>query len=170
MGSSRNPRPFVSVFERSTWLDAPIEAVFAFHENPRNLEQISPPSLRVERIDADAKARVGGRFHIVARQFGLPIDWLGEWLAVEPPTRLVDGARRAPFAVFDHEHVFATEGAGTRMTDRVTFALLGPRWGILGHAANWFAARWVLAPMFRRRHETTRRWFASGGGNATRQP
>jgi len=164
-GSSRNPHPFTSVFERSTWLHAPIGDVFAFHENPRNLERISPASLRIVRIEAAPEARVGERFRIVARQFGVPVDWEGEWLVVESPTRLIDGARRAPFAVFDHEHGFAAEGTGTRMTDRVTYALLGAGWGVAGRVVNWFVAGLVLIPMFRMRHATTRRWFAQRAAN-----
>jgi ligand-binding SRPBCC domain-containing protein len=162
MGSSRNETGPARVFERSTWLAAPPAAVYAFHENPRNLEKISPPSLRLIRIEAEPTARIGERFRLVARQFGLPIDWTGEWLVVEPPRRLVDGAVRAPFARFDHEHRFEAEGTGTRMTDRVTYSLLGPRWGVISRLVDAFVAGFVLIPMFRMRHVTTRRYFAAG--------
>lgn len=154
------------MFQRSTWLAASPSAVYAFHQDPRNLEKISPPSLRLRRIEAEPVARVGGEFRIVARQFlVVPIDWIGRWLVVEPPAseaalcRLVDGAVRAPFARFDHEHRFEPEGAGTRMTDRVTFSLLGPGWGPIGWLANRGLAMLVLTPMFQTRHAVTRRWF-----------
>ncbi len=159
-GSSRNQPAAARTFGLSTWLDAPIEAVFAFHEDPRNLEKISPSSLRVIRIDAAPAARVGGSFCVVARQFGLPVRWEGEWLVVEKPGRLVDGARRAPFAWFDHEHRFEADGARTRLTDHVTYSLLGDAWGPLGSLANLFVGWVVLPAMFRARHAATRKWFA----------
>ena len=160
MGSSRNRRDDARIFECSTWLAAPPEAVFAFHENPRNLARISPPALRLRRIEAEPFAVVEARFRIVARPFGLPLDWTGEWLAVESPRRLVDGVVCAPFARFDHEHRFEPDGAGTRMTDHVTFALLGPGWGLIGAIANGLVAWLVMRPMFRLRHAATRRYFA----------
>jgi len=160
VGSSRNLFANSAIFERSTWLAAPPEAVFAFHENPGNLARISPPLLRLRRIEADPVAIPGTRFRIVARPLGLPLDWTGEWLAIERPRRLVDGVVQAPFARFDHEHCFEPEGNGTRMTDRVTYALLGPGWGFLGRLMNRLVAAFVLIPMFRMRHVATRRYFA----------
>ncbi len=161
MGSSRNPQAGARVFERATWLAASPEEVFAFHENPRNLEKISPAWLRVARIEADPVARAGGRFRIVARAGGLPVDWTGEWLAVEPPRMLRDGAVRAPFVLFEHEHRFEAEGAGTRMTDRVTYTLGGGGWGRAGRAVDAVIGWLVLRPMFRLRHEATRRFFSA---------
>lgn len=112
-------------------------------------------------------ARVGGRFRIVARQFlVVPVDWTGEWLEVVPPAdehapgRVVDGAVRAPFARFDHEHIFEPENGGTRLVDRVTYSLLGPRGGVVGALANAVVRGLVLGPMFRQRHALTRRYFA----------
>jgi ligand-binding SRPBCC domain-containing protein len=47
--------------------------------------------------------------------------------AYEPPHRFVDEMVRGPFRSFRHEHLFEPAGAGTRMTDLVTFRMaLGP--------------------------------------------
>jgi len=45
--------PF-TVFQRSVFLSATPAEVYAFHEDPRNITRISPPSLRVERVITEA--------------------------------------------------------------------------------------------------------------------
>ncbi|WP_378079209.1 SRPBCC family protein [Actinoplanes sichuanensis] len=57
--------------------------------------------------------------------------------------RFVDEQVRGPFAMMRHEHLFEADGAGTRMTDRMSFAApFGPLGAVV--------ARLVLAPHLRR--------------------
>lgn len=144
------------IFEKSTRLEARVEDVFAFHENPRNLMLIAPATLRVISIVCDERAVEGGQFEIQATQFGVPIRWLGVWKKVQCPTLLVDGAERSPFAFWSHSHIFEADGTGCRMTDRVECRLRG---GWLGGLAGVLALPLIFGPMFRARHEATRRWF-----------
>lgn len=148
-------------FQKSVWLPATPSAVFAFHENPQNLREISPRSLRVRRISAESRARVGARFEIEATQFGLPIHWIGSWEQVVPDRLLVDVAERGPFPVFRHFHRFDSEDGGTRMTDTVEYALpLGWIGFVLGATGGWLA----LVVLFFARHRATRKWFARRRG------
>lgn len=144
------------IFEKSTILEASVEDVFAFHENPRNLMQIAPATLRVISIECEVRAVEGEKFAIHARQFGIPIRWVGVWEKVEQPNLLVDGAEKSPFAFWRHSHIFEAEGSGCRMTDRVECRLPGGR---LGAVAGALGLPLVFGPMFRARHEATRRWF-----------
>lgn len=130
-----------------------------FHENPGNIAEIAPASLKIRSVECAPAAVEGGEFRIRATQFGVPIDWTGRWDRVERPGLLVDVGVRSPFLVWRHSHVFEGDGDGSVMTDRVEYLLKG---GMIG---EW-VSRWVLPlifrEMFRARHEATRMYFAAG--------
>lgn len=148
-----------SFFERSVVLAAPPSEVYGFHEDPRNIGKISPPSLRVERVECEVPARAGGEFRLRVRQFGLPLEWIGFWQEAAPSSRLVDGARKSPFRHWRHHHLFAVAPGGTLMTDRVEYAL---PFGLLGRFLDKTVMKVVFAAMFAARHRATRRFFEKG--------
>jgi len=150
--------PSHSLFERSVLLSAPPAEVYAFHEDPRNIVKISPPSLRVEKVECSVPACAGGEFLLKVIQFGLPLEWIGYWAEVEPFVRLVDGARKSPFRHWRHHHLFAEVPGGTLMTDRVEYAL---PFGLLGRLLDTTVMRVVFAAMFAARHRATREYFAT---------
>lgn len=147
----------ISLFERSVLLKASPEEVYAFHEDPRNITRISPPSLSVERVDCTVPAIAGGVFSLRVRQFGLPMDWEGVWEEAVPGDRLVDGARRSPFRHWRHHHLFRAAEGGTIMTDRVEYALPG---GMIGRLLDKTVMPVVFAGMFLARHRATAKFFA----------
>ena len=112
-----------SVFQRSVLLDGTLGDVYAFHEDPRNISKISPPSLKVKRVECLVPARAGEAFRLSLSQFGLPLEWVGVWEEASPHSRLVDGARKSPFKHWRHQHLFTPSGAGTLMTDRVEYSM-----------------------------------------------
>ncbi len=144
-------------YEGSVFVKGGVREVFAFHANPGNAARVAPTWARVLRVDAEGVAAVGGRVRLRVAAFGLPQEWVVRWEIVEPPrgdpvrARLVDVAERSPFAVWRHEHEFAAEGTGTRMTDRVEWEL---PFGVAGRMAAPVAA-WVLRRMFAWRHRAT---------------
>lgn len=154
----------MALYERSVLLDAPPAEVYAFHENPRNITAISPPSLRVERVDCSVPAQAGEEFRLTVRQFGLPIEWFGVWEEAVPHSRLVDGARKSPFRHWRHMHLFQPRGEGTLMTDRVEYSL---PCGVIGRLLEATLLRVVFALMFRARHKATRAFFAKGAKPGT---
>lgn len=137
-------------------LDTSVEAAFAFHENPGNLREISPPSLRIVSIECERQAVTGGHFTVEVVQFGIRILWRGIWETVRRPGLLVDGAESSPFAFWRHHHIFEREGERCRMTDRVEFV---PPFGIAGRITAPLVSLLVLGPMFKARHEATQRFF-----------
>lgn len=154
-----------SLFQRTVLLPAPVAEVYAFHEDPRNITRISPPSLRVERVLCSVPACAGGEFCLKVRQFGFPMEWVGIWEVTEPSmeavsarARLVDGARKSPFRHWRHHHLFEASGSSTLMTDRVEYGLPG---GILGRILDATVMRVVFEIMFRARHKATRDYFAA---------
>lgn len=146
-----------SVYESSVLLAASPHDVYAFHEDPRNITRISPPSLKVAGVECSVPARVGEEFRLRVSQFGLPLEWTGFWAEVQSPDRLVDGARKSPFRHWRHHHLFRREGEGTLMTDRVEYAL---PFGVLGRLLDATVMRVVFAVMFHARHKATAKFFS----------
>lgn len=67
---------------------APRERVFAAWLDPSSLARWMAPGT-VVRADVEVDARVGGRFRIIMRRTdGDDVDHRGEYLAIEPPSRL----------------------------------------------------------------------------------
>jgi ligand-binding SRPBCC domain-containing protein len=145
-----------SIFERSVLLDASATEVYGFHEDPRNISKISPPSLKVERVECSVPAVAGEEFRLSVSQFGLPLEWVGIWEEAVPDSRLVDGARKSPFRHWRHHHLFQSEGAGTVMTDRVEYAL---PFGVLGRLLDATVMKVVFTAMFLARHKATAAYF-----------
>lgn len=156
----------INTFEKSTILDAPIDAVYALHENPHNIPKVSPAGFRVRRIEANPEAVTGETFLVEASQFLLPIRWEGVWDRVEHPNLLVDRSLNSPFVRFRHEHRFESTdiGSRTRMTDHLEFELPG---GELGQIVGGPVVRLMFEAMFAARHRATREYFA---GSVTPDP
>ena len=143
-------------------LDAPLDAVWAFHADARlGLKELSPPGAGVEIVRVDEPLRVGSEVHITART---PIGrrpWTAVYKEFQPPVGsrphrqawFVDVARKSPFKRWEHRHQFEEVADGGRvrvqMTDRVDYRVpLGP----LGVAANLLLVRPQLKAMFEHRH------------------
>lgn len=144
-------------FERSIFLPAPPGSVFIFHSDPHNIAKISPWFLHIQSIDAAAEARPGDRFVLKLRIFGFPLRWQGLWEAVAVPHLLVDTGAPFPFRSWRHEHQFAAVPGGTRMTDVVTYDMVG---GWLGALLGCTVFRLQLLIMFIGRHRATAGYFA----------
>ncbi|RIK68332.1 MAG: CDP-paratose 2-epimerase [Planctomycetota bacterium] len=108
------------------WLERPIDEVFAFFADAMNLEAITPPWLRFSILTPPPiDMRVGRLIDYKLRLRGIPIRWQSEITAWEPPHRFVDEQRRGPYRIWIHEHTFAPDRGGTRVRDRVQYAVPG---------------------------------------------
>ncbi len=147
-----NPAP--CEFRRSVVLPSPIERVFAFHGDPRNVGKISPAWQSVRVLAGESVPGVGEVFEIEVRLFGfIPLRWRGVWRVVRSPALLVDEALSSPFAYWRHRHEFtALDDRHTRLTDHVTYRFHG------GWLGRWFGesfGRIQFWLMFADRHRRT---------------
>ena len=85
-----------------------------------------------------------------ARHFGLPWTMTSRVVETDPPHRFVDQQVRGPFRRFRHEHVFETDGAGTRMVDRVE---LQAPFGPLGRVAELLVVGRYLKRLIEQRNQ-----------------
>jgi ligand-binding SRPBCC domain-containing protein len=114
------------LLEAEQFVPQPIERVFAFFSDARNLERLTPPSLSFEILSkTPITMRAGALIDYRLRLHGLPLRWQSEIRAWEPPFRFVDFQTRGPYSLWHHEHLFEKQGDGTIVRDRVSYNLLG---------------------------------------------
>ncbi len=87
----------------------------------------------------------GARILYRLRVHGLPLRWEGEISEWDPPHGFVDTQLRGPYALWRHSHRLIPEGGGTRMLDRVEYAL---PFGALGAVAHVLLVRRDLELIF----------------------
>lgn len=146
-------------FERSVVIDAPIHQVFHFHDNPKNLLNISPPDVKVHLVSA-TPAGPGQRVVLDVTQFGFfTARWEAEVTAYEPPSKMVDVLHKSPFRKWKQTRLFEkiTE-TQTRLTDQVEYEL--PMEAVSGIFASWFVMK-EIEKMFEFRQNKTKELLES---------
>jgi ligand-binding SRPBCC domain-containing protein len=111
-----------------TRLSLPRETVFPFFADAANLQQLTPPWLHFEvRTPPPIVMRTGARITYRIRLHGLPMSWLTEISAFDPPHLFIDRQLRGPYRTWVHTHVFVPDGDGTLVRDEVEFDMLAGR-------------------------------------------
>ena len=147
--------------ERRQYLEHPLDEVFAFFAEARNLERITPRWLSFRVLTPEPIAMAPGtlidyRLHL----HGIPLGWTSEIEVWEPGVQFVDRAVRGPFALWHHRHRFAASGDGTIVSDEVHYAV---PFGAIGELAHpLFVARDVDA-IFAHRHAAVREILDAAG-------
>jgi len=129
------------VLEREQVVPAPRDRVFGFFADARNLERLTPPSLRFRILTPGTiEMRAGAVIDYRLSVSGLPFRWRTTIELWDPPNQFVDVQTQGPYALWRHTHSFAdAPDGGTRMRDRVEYAL---PFGPLGAVAHrLFVAR-----------------------------
>lgn len=117
-------------------MSAPVDEVFAFFDQPRNLARLSPPpaTIIVDRVEPDPP-RQGSEFTF---RYGIGPWMLGSWTVrlVEhvPGVRFRDVTVAGPMHRFDHTHAFEAARRGTWVIDEIDYHV-GPD-GPLGVAVD----------------------------------
>jgi ligand-binding SRPBCC domain-containing protein len=116
-------------FEASVSLACSPERAWEFLCRPANLIGVSPPDLHMELVEGPERLQLGSRITVKGRRWGIPQRITSEVTQFVEMDFLVDEQKEGPFGKFVHLHKIEPEGAGTKMTDRIEYALPG---GMLG--------------------------------------
>ncbi len=150
----------IRTLRREQRLPAPIDDVFAFFADARNLEAITPPLLRFRVVTPEPILMAAGtliRYRLRVR--GVPVRWLTRIAEWDPPHRFVDEQVRGPYALWHHTHVFEAAGAETIMRDVVRYRVgCGP----LGTLADALLVRRDVEAIFDHRAERVPGLVATG--------
>ena len=121
------------------WIPRPIDEVFAFFSDARNLEEITPSWLEF-RILTPGPILIaeGTRIRYRLRLHGVPVVWETEIRRWMPPNCFVDVQLEGPYQLWHHTHRFEPCDGGTLMTDIVRYRL---PLGIIGRVVHRLKVR-----------------------------
>ena len=132
----------VHYLHREQIIPAPVEKVWEYFCDPKNLNEITPPDMNFEIIQGGTVKMYEGQIIEYRVEFlrGVRSLWLTEIAHVRDGEYFVDEQRVGPYRFWYHEHIFEKIEYGTKMTDRVTYVV---PFGILGDILNtvWISRR-----------------------------
>jgi ligand-binding SRPBCC domain-containing protein len=139
------------VLERSQFIPVPLDEVFRFFSEARNLETLTPAWLGFRfltpgPIEMGAGARIEYRISL----HGVPVRWrtlIAEW---DPPHAFKDIQLKGPYKLWEHEHRFEAVAGGTLMKDIFHYEL---PFGWLGRLVERFWVRREVKRIFDYRAE-----------------
>ena len=102
------------------------EDVFPFFSDARNLELITPDSIKFRILTpVPIDMHEGTLIDYALRIRGIPVKWRTLITVWDPPYRFVDEQLRGPYRQWIHEHTFTDEGSTTLMEDTVRYRVYG---------------------------------------------
>ncbi len=144
--------------EREQFLPHPVEQVFAFFAEARNLERLTPSWLSFQVLTPEPiEMKVGTLIDYRLRIHSLPLRWtsrIEEWV---PGQAFVDRQVKGPYRLWHHRHDFEARDGGTMVRDVVDYAL---PLGFAGEIAHPLFVRRDLTRIFAFRHQAVQRLLA----------
>jgi ligand-binding SRPBCC domain-containing protein len=117
---------------RSVWLPAFPEDLFPFFAAAENLNLLTPPWLHFRILTPlPIDMRAGTLITYRLRLRGIPLRWLTQISAWDPPRLFIDRQLKGPYREWVHTHRFTAVDGGTRVEDHVRYRVPG---GALVHA------------------------------------
>lgn len=136
---------------REQWIPRPLDRVFAFFSDARNLEELTPPWLGFRILTSGPiRLAAGARLRYRLSLHGLPVNWTTEIRRWEPPFRFIDVQLSGPYQLWHHTHRFEAHNGGTRMADIVRYRL---PFGWIGRAVHVLKVRRDVEEIFDYRRE-----------------
>ena len=153
-------RPGEFKLVREQWVPSDLNSVWDFFSSEKNLERITPDTLKFEvKAVSTPQIEKGTLIDYRLRIHGVPARWrtlISEW---SPRRRFVDEQLKGPYARWHHQHDFEELGGGVRLRDVVHFKLPMGALGRLTAAPLVFKD---VAAIFRHRAVVIARLFHPG--------
>lgn len=116
----------------AVWLPRPVDEVFPFFADARNLERLTPGFLTFRVVTpAPIEMKVGTLIDYRLRVRGVPIRWRSRISRWEPGVAFADEQVNGPYRRWSHTHTFEAVAGGTLASDVVEYNVPG---GAIAHA------------------------------------
>lgn len=115
----------IHYLHREQIIPMPVEKVWEYFCDPRNLNEITPPDMNFEIVKGGDRKMFEGQLIEYRVEFirGIRSLWLTEIAHVRDCESFVDEQRIGPYRFWYHEHWFEETNTGTKMTDHVTYRI-----------------------------------------------
>ena len=108
------------------WVPAPIDRVFDFFSDAKNLETITPPFLHFKILSqSNKRIREGTIFTYSLKLHGITFRWKSRVMDFQPGIRFSDEQIQGPYSIWHHMHQFSEKDGGTVIRDRIIYKLPG---------------------------------------------
>ena len=154
-------------FRDTVIIAAPIEPVFAWYTDLKNLVRMMPPDLRVRVVKADVPLRKGSRVRFAVAYGSFPLEMTWEMLIAEYEQNrfFADRQTKGPFDHWLHRHEFRSlEDGRTEVTDTLE---IGAPLGFFGRMAEKTFVTSQLRAIFDHRRAVLRRVFEETQGEGS---
>lgn len=132
----------------------PIDEVFTFFSDARNLERLTPELIRFRILTPmPIEMSVGTIIDYKMRIHGIPVKWRTRIVEWNPPHRFADEQLKGPYRLWHHTHTFTPCEEGTRIGDRVEYRPIG------GALINILFVKRDVRNIFEYRQRMLERWF-----------
>jgi uncharacterized protein (TIGR01777 family) len=138
------------IFIKKTRINAPVEAVFSWHERNGAIARLTPPWAPLKFVSRCGEGiQKGVKVTFRIQIFKIPRLWVAEHIEYRKNQEFKDCQVKGPFSKWEHTHRFLSDGtSGMVMEDRVEFKL---PFGILSRPFNGYAKK-EFERMFSYRH------------------
>jgi ligand-binding SRPBCC domain-containing protein len=146
-------------FKREQEFDQPIEKLWEFISNPKNLKKITPKYMGFDIVSEEPPKEIYEGMIImykVSPLFGIKTTWVTEVTNVKNGYYFIDEQRVGPYKLWHHQHFIKTTKSGTMMTDIVTYQ---PPFKFLGSFANKILIKKKLEEIFDYRNKVLAELF-----------
>jgi len=126
------------LFQNHTVVNAPLERVFDFFSDAKNLERLTPPFLQFKILEQSTpRIQQGTIFTYRLKIHGVPVIWktlIEEWVH---NSHFVDSQIKGPYKKWHHRHTFKAAGNATSMEDIVHYRQH------LSPLSHWLFGKWI---------------------------
>lgn len=144
-------------FNQQQIINAPLEKVFSFFQQPANLSKTTPEWLNFEIITKPPLImQEGALFKYKIKLFGIPFYWETYISKYLPNKLFVDEQTKGPYKKWLHTHTFTESNGKVIMNDNVKYDLYG---GVFKILLNKLFIQKSIKNIFKFRQEIFEREF-----------
>jgi ligand-binding SRPBCC domain-containing protein len=105
-------------------INAPVDDLYHFHTDTRNLPLITPPWIKVKILDLDLPLHQGSHITLSITRFFISQTWKMMIKEMKQPHLVCDTAIISPFTSFTHYHFFnQVDDKSSELVDEIHFKL-----------------------------------------------
>ena len=146
-------------FKTEQSIDKPLDDVWNFIQNPKNLKLITPDYMGFDIISEDIPDKMYEGMIIsykVAPILNIKTTWVTEITHLKEKKYFVDEQRVGPYKIWHHQHILIPTQTGVLMKDIVSYK---PPFGLFGRLANTLFIKNKLNEIFNYRTKALEKFF-----------